>query len=66
MLAKEPFIVPIPGSRKFQRIDESFGAADVALTESKMRALEAKLANIGIHGNRTDEDIAKLYRKSQV
>jgi aryl-alcohol dehydrogenase-like predicted oxidoreductase len=62
MLAKEPFIVPIPGSRKQERIEENLGAADVELTASEFQALEAELAKIEIHGNRTDEDIAKLRR----
>lgn len=62
MLAKEPFIVPIPGARKMQRIEENLGASDVELTLGELEALETELAKIEIHGNRTDEDIAKLYR----
>jgi len=62
MLAKEDFIAPIPGSRTRERIQENLGAADVALTGEEMQRLEAQLANVEIHGNRTDEDIAKLRR----
>jgi diketogulonate reductase-like aldo/keto reductase len=62
MLAKEPFIVPIPGARKVDRIEENLGAADVELTLSELEALDTELTKIGIHVNRTDEDIAKLYR----
>lgn len=61
MLAKEPFIVPIPGSRKTERIDENAAAAEIELSEDEMAALEAALKRIPIHGNRTDEDIMKLY-----
>jgi aryl-alcohol dehydrogenase-like predicted oxidoreductase len=64
MLAKEPFITPIPGSRKIERIEENLGAADVELTDTEMEALEKELAKIETHGNRTDEDIARLYRSS--
>lgn len=39
---------------------ENFGAADVALTEEELKQLEAALDKIEIHGNRTDENIAKL------
>lgn len=60
MLHKKPFIVPIPGSRKLERIEENLGAADIELTEEEFGRIEAELAKIEIHGNRTDEDIAKL------
>lgn len=60
MLAKEPFIAPVPGSRKAERITENLKAADVELTADEFAALEAELARIPIHGNRTDADIAKL------
>jgi aryl-alcohol dehydrogenase-like predicted oxidoreductase len=62
MLAKENFIAPIPGSRKRDRIEENLGAADVELTVSELEQIETELAKIDIYGNRTDEDIAKLYR----
>lgn len=65
MLHKKDFIVPIPGSRKLERIQENLGAADVELTEDEYKQIEKELAKIEIHGNRTDEDIAKLrYLKS--
>ncbi|MEV5451748.1 aldo/keto reductase [Streptomyces sp. NPDC052535] len=60
MLHKKDFIVPIPGSRKLNRIRENLGAADVDLTDDEFTRIENELANIAIHGNRTDEDIAKL------
>jgi aryl-alcohol dehydrogenase-like predicted oxidoreductase len=60
MLHKKDFIVPIPGSRKLERIQENLGAAEVELTEDEYNQIEEELANIEIHGNRTDEDIAKL------
>jgi aryl-alcohol dehydrogenase-like predicted oxidoreductase len=60
MLHKKPFIVPIPGSRKLERIEKNLGAADIDLTDEEFGRIEAELAKIEIHGNRTDEDIAKL------
>jgi len=60
MLHKKDFIVPIPGSRKPARIEENFGAAAVTLTDGEFAEIEAALGKIEIHGNRTDEDIAKL------
>jgi aryl-alcohol dehydrogenase-like predicted oxidoreductase len=60
MLYKKDFIVPIPGSRKIERIQENLGAADVELTVEEYAQIELELSKIEIHGNRTDEDIAKL------
>ena len=60
MLHKWDFLVPIPGMRKAERIKESFGAADIVLTDSEFEALEQALAQVRVYGNRTDEDIARL------
>lgn len=62
MLHKEDFIVPIPGMRSLERIRENLGAADVVLSDDEYRQIEEELAKIEVHGNRTDEDIAKLYK----
>lgn len=43
MLGKKPYIVPIPGSRKAERIKENFGAAEVVLTADEVRAIDEKL-----------------------
>jgi len=60
MLHKKDFIVPIPGMRKLERITENLGAADIQLSDNEYQQIEAELAEIEIHGNRTDADIAKL------
>jgi aryl-alcohol dehydrogenase-like predicted oxidoreductase len=60
MLHKKSFIVPIPGMRTMERIEENLGAADVELTADEFTRIEAALAKIEIHGNRTDEDIARM------
>ena len=60
MLHKKDFIVPIPGMRRLERITENLGAADIQLSDNEYQQIEAELANIEIHGNRTDADIAKL------
>lgn len=65
MLAKRPFIVPIPGSRTTERIWENLGAADVVLTKDEFEQLEAGLSKIEIFGNRTDEDIVFNLRNVQ-
>jgi aryl-alcohol dehydrogenase-like predicted oxidoreductase len=60
MLHKQDFIVPIPGSRNAERIAENFGAAAIELTDAEYATIEAELEKIAIHGNRADEDIARL------
>ena len=60
MLHKDKCVVPIPGMRTFERIHENLGSADVTLTNEEFQQLEAELAKIKIHGNRTDADIMKL------
>ncbi len=46
MLCKKPYIVPIPGSRKEERILENGKSADVKLTVEKVAALDAALDHI--------------------
>ena len=53
-------IVPIPGMRSNARILENLGAAEVTLSNAEYAAMNEALSHITIHGNRTDEDIAKL------
>ena len=43
MLCKKPYIVPIPGSRKLERLEENAGAADIPLTEDEVQELDAAL-----------------------
>lgn len=61
MLHKNDFIVPIPGMRSEARFIENFAAVDIELSEQEFGSIEDALSRIDIHGNRTDEDIAKLY-----
>ena len=60
ILHKKPFIVPIPGMRKDERVIENLGAADIELTDAEFEKIEKELDKITIYGNRTDEDIHKL------
>lgn len=53
-------IVPIPGMRSDARILENLGAAHITLSDVEYAALNEALSHITIHGNRTDEDIARL------
>ena len=46
MLCKKPWIVPIPGSRRPERMKENAGAADVSLTGEEVAALDKLLDSI--------------------
>ena len=46
MLCKKPYIVPIPGSRKVERMAENAGAAEVALSAAEVKALDKILDTI--------------------
>jgi aryl-alcohol dehydrogenase-like predicted oxidoreductase len=52
LLAKRPFIVPIPGTTKLHRLEENLGAAQVALTEAELAEIEQVLARIDVMGGR--------------
>lgn len=48
MLCKKPFIIPIPGSRKPERLKENFGAAGIFLTAEEIAAIDRKLDTMTI------------------
>jgi aryl-alcohol dehydrogenase-like predicted oxidoreductase len=52
LLAQKPWIVPIPGSRKNERLDENLGALRVDLQPDDLRAIEAALSGVTVQGNR--------------
>ncbi|WP_322040604.1 aldo/keto reductase [Burkholderia diffusa] len=52
LLARKPWIVPIPGTTKLHRLDENIGAAAVVLTTDELSAIEAALRQITIVGER--------------
>lgn len=43
MLCKKPYIVPIPGTRKLERLKENAGAADILLTTQEVNAIDKRL-----------------------
>ncbi|MBK9749884.1 MAG: aldo/keto reductase [Chloroflexi bacterium] len=52
LLAQKPWIVPIPGSRKLERLDENNGAVNVALNANDLNAIDQSMSNITVLGNR--------------
>ena len=50
MLCKKPYIVPIPGSRKIEKIKENAGAADIALTPEQLAEIDKRLDAMEMSG----------------
>ncbi|HZD86018.1 MAG TPA: aldo/keto reductase [Gemmatimonadaceae bacterium] len=55
LLAQKPWIAPIPGTRKIERLEENIGAASVELTPDDLRDIENAAATITLKGARYAE-----------
>lgn len=60
LLAQKPWIVPIPGTTKLNRLDENLGAADVELTRNDLHEIERAASQITVQGDRLPQEILKL------
>ncbi|HJU39079.1 MAG TPA: aldo/keto reductase [Tahibacter sp.] len=58
LLAKQPWIVPIPGTTKRHRLAENLGAARIALDAGDLAQIDAALADIEVHGARYPAQLA--------
>ena len=56
LLAQKPWIVPIPGTRKIERLDENLGAVDIDLTADDLSDINAAAAKITVRGARYSEE----------
>jgi aryl-alcohol dehydrogenase-like predicted oxidoreductase len=59
LLARKPWIVPIPGTRKLSRLDENIGAAQLELSADDMAGIESAAADIAILGARYPESLER-------
>jgi aryl-alcohol dehydrogenase-like predicted oxidoreductase len=60
LLAQKPWIVPIPGTRSVQRLEENLGAADLELTAGDLAEIESAMAGIEVQGERYTEHLQRL------
>jgi aryl-alcohol dehydrogenase-like predicted oxidoreductase len=60
LLAQKLWIVPIPGTRKLERLDENLGAVGIKLTPDDLREIEDAASKIAIQGARLPEAVLKL------
>jgi aryl-alcohol dehydrogenase-like predicted oxidoreductase len=52
LLAKKPWIVPIPGTTKLSRLEENLGGATIELTSDEVKSLEDASSKIKVEGAR--------------
>jgi aryl-alcohol dehydrogenase-like predicted oxidoreductase len=60
LLAQQPWIVPIPGTRRRERLEENLGALDVDLTADDLAAIDAAAAEITVQGDRYPEAMQRM------
>jgi len=60
LLAQKPWIVPIPGTRKPERLEENIGAAAVELTSDDLREIDSTASKITVQGARYPEQLEQL------
>jgi aryl-alcohol dehydrogenase-like predicted oxidoreductase len=63
LLAQQPWIVPIPGTRRLERLEENIGAAAVELTPEDLREIESAASQITVHGARYPEHLERLTNR---
>lgn len=60
LLAQKPWIVPIPGTTKLNRLDENIGAVALELTSDDLQGIESAASEITVEGARYPEAIEKM------
>jgi len=60
LLAQNPWLVPIPGTRSLDHLNENLGAIHVKLTPADLREIETALSQITVHGGRMNEAQMKV------
>ena len=60
LLAQKPWIVPIPGTRKLERLEENIGAAALELTSDDLREIDSASSEIPVQGARYPENLEQM------
>ena len=63
VLAQKPWIVPIPGTKKLERLKENLGAQDIEFSAQELAEINKALSKINIAGERYPEEVEKLTGK---
>ncbi|HEX6549988.1 MAG TPA: aldo/keto reductase, partial [Gammaproteobacteria bacterium] len=59
LLAQKPWIVPIPGTTKFTRLEENLGAVGIELTAADLNEINEAAAKITVQGARYPEQLQR-------
>jgi aryl-alcohol dehydrogenase-like predicted oxidoreductase len=60
LLAQKPWIVPIPGTTKLNRLEENIGAAAIQLTPDDLREIDSSASKIAVQGARYPEKLEQM------
>jgi aryl-alcohol dehydrogenase-like predicted oxidoreductase len=60
LLAQKPWVVPIPGTTKLERLEENIRAADIELTPDDLREIDLAASKITVQGERYPEELQRL------
>jgi aryl-alcohol dehydrogenase-like predicted oxidoreductase len=60
LMAQKPWIVPIPGTTKLERLDENIGAVAIELTSDDLGKIDTAAAQITVQGERYPEKLERL------
>jgi aryl-alcohol dehydrogenase-like predicted oxidoreductase len=63
LLAQKSWIVPIPGTRRLERLEENIGAVDLKLTPDDLREIETAASQIPVQGARYPEHLERLTNR---
>ena len=63
LLAQKPWIVPIPGTTKLNRLEENIGAAAVELTPDDLREINSAASKITVQGTRYPENLEQMTNR---
>lgn len=63
LLAQKPWIVPIPGTTKLNRLEENLGAASIKLTDEELLEIRTAVDKIEIMGNRYSDETQKMINR---
>jgi len=63
LLGQKPWIVPIPGTTKINRLEENLGAATIELTKDELQEIRTAAEKITVQGTRSSEGAQKLINR---